>query len=135
METLDLRRLRDYFVRVLGGSAPSGSDPNTWLRLLTNLVLATTSMGSTTATTGGTLLFGTNPKRWLPQSGIRAIWYPGEQPDYATRADEDLRGPMTPLYAQDGLLQEPGLVDQAWDFVRRNTTPTARLEGPRRVDC
>ena len=134
METLDLRRLRDYFIRVLDGSAPSGSDSDTWLRLLTNLELATTSMGSTTATTGGTLLFGTNPKRWLPQSGIRAICYPGEQPDYATRADEDLRGPMTPLYAQDGLLQEPGLVDQAWDFVRRNTTPTARLEGPRRVD-
>ena len=30
---------------------------------------------------------------------------------------------------------EAGLVDRAWDFVRRNTTPTARLEGARRIDC
>ena len=29
---------------------------------------------------------------------------------------------------------EPGLVDQAWDFVRRNTRPAARLEGAQRID-
>ena len=29
---------------------------------------------------------------------------------------------------------EGGLVDRAWDFVRRNTTPTARFEGLRRID-
>ena len=29
---------------------------------------------------------------------------------------------------------EPGLVDQTWDFVRRNTDPSAHLEGARRVD-
>ena len=27
-----------------------------------------------------------------------------------------------------------GLVDQAWDFVRLNTMPTAHLEGMRRID-
>lgn len=54
--------------------------------------------------------------------------------DYATRADEYLRGPMVPLGAEDGSLVEAGLVDQALAFVRRNTTPTAYLEGARRVD-
>ena len=73
-------------------------------------------------------------KRFLPQSGIRAICYPDEEPDYATRADEELTGPLAPLRAEDGSLVEPGLVDQAWDFVRRNTMPSARLEGMRRVD-
>lgn len=34
----------------------------------------------------------------------------------------------------DGSFVEIGLVEQAWDFVRRNTMPTARLEGLRRVD-
>ena len=28
----------------------------------------------------------------------------------------------------------PKLVDQAWDFVRRNTTPRSNLEGARRID-
>ena len=43
-------------------------------------------------------------------------------------------GPLIPLGVSDGSLVEPGLVDQAWDFVRRNTTPSARLEGARRKD-
>ena len=29
---------------------------------------------------------------------------------------------------------ETGLVEQAWDFVRRNTMPLARIEGFRRID-
>ena len=29
---------------------------------------------------------------------------------------------------------ENGLVEQTWDFVRRNTSAMARLDGPRRVD-
>ena len=136
VDNLDWRRLHEYFTRVLAGDAPSDEDEDTdaWNALLSNLDLATASVRRTTATIGGVLLFGKNPKRWLPQSGIRAICYPGEQPDYATRADEDLRGPMAPLRARDGLLVEPGLVDQAWDFVRRNTTPTAWIEGLRRID-
>ena len=134
VDNLDLRRLNEYFTRVLAGNAPDEEDADAWGTLLSNLDLATASVPRTTATIGGILLFGKNPKRWLPQSGIRAICYPGEEQDYATRADQDLRGPLTPLRARDGTLVESGLVDQAWDFVRRNTTPTARLEGMRRVD-
>ena len=134
VDNLDLRRLNEYFTRVLAGDAPDEEDADAWGTLLANLDLATASVPRTTATIGGILLFGKNPKRWLPQSGIRAICYPGEQPDYATRADQDLRGPLVALRARDGSLVESGLVDQAWDFVRRNTTPTAWLEGMRRVD-
>ena len=134
LETLDMRRLRDYFVRVLGGGAPDEADADEWEQLLRNLDLATTSVGRTVATIDGMLLFGRTPARYLPQSGVRAICYPATEPDYATRADEDLRGPLTPLGAADGSLVEHGLVDQAWDFVRRNTAPTARLERARRVD-
>ena len=134
VDSLDSRRLHDYFERVLGGTAPGGDDVDEWRTLLLNLELATTSAGRIAATVDGTLLFGRNPKRFLPQSCIRAICYPGDDPDYATRADEDLKGPLVPLRDCDGLQVEPGLVDQAWDFVRRNTAPSARLEGARRVD-
>ena len=131
---LDVRRLRDYFVRVLSGAAPADRDDQEWQKLLCNLDLMTISAGQTLATIDGMLLFGKNPKRFVPQSGIRAVCYPGTEPDYATRADEELRGPMVPLGAADGSMVEVGLVEQAWDFVRRNTQPTAHLEGGRRID-
>ena len=134
VEMLDLRRLRDYFTRVVGGDAPESDDLGAWRSLLVNLDLATAAAGQVAATVDGMLLFGSNPKRFLAQSGIRAVCYTGEEPDYAARADEDLKGPLVPLGARDGSLVEPGLVDQACDFVRRNTTPTARLEGARRIE-
>lgn len=133
-ESFDMRRLGDYFDRVLGGDTPDDDDLDAWRTLLSNLDLATTAAGRMVATIDGMLLFGRNPKRPLPQSGIRAICYQGVDPDYATRADEDLKGPMVPLLGLGGALVEPGLVDQAWDFVTRNTTASARLEGVRRVD-
>ena len=133
-ESFDRRRLRDYFVRVIGGDVPDDEDTDEWETLLSNLDLATTSGGRLAATIDGMLLFGQDPKRSLPQSGIRAICYQGDDPDYATRADEDLKGPMVPLLSQDGTIVEPGLADQAWDFVRRNTLASARIKGVQRVD-
>ena len=132
---LDLRRLKDYFVRVTGGAVPNDDDVLGWETLLRNLDLMTTAAaGQNVAAVDGLLLFGRVPGRFLPQSGIRAVCYPGTDPDYATRADENLRGAMTPLCAADGSLVESALVDQAWDFIRRNTTTSARLEDARRID-
>ena len=134
VDSLDSRRLNDYFVRVLGGTAPIADNADEWRTLLSNLELATASADRTAATIDGMLLFGRNPKRFLPQSCIRAVCYLGDEPDYATRADEDLKGSLAPYCADDGSLVEPGLVDQAWDFVRRNSAPSARLDGARRID-
>ena len=134
VDVLDSRRLEDYFGRVLGTEGSIPEDPDEWAGLLVNLDLAVVTAGRTVPTVDGMLLFGRNPKRALPQSGVRALCYPGEEPDYATRADEDLRGPLVPLLNEEGAIVEAGLVDQAWDFVRRNTTPFAHLEGNRRVD-
>lgn len=134
LDALDRRRLRDYLTRVLEGDAPEEKDLVGWETLLRNIELMTVSAGQYVATIDGLLLFGRLPSRYVPQSGIRAVCYPGIKPGYATRADEDLRGPMVPLGAEDGSLIEAGLADQAWDFVRRNTTPSAYLDGPRRID-
>ncbi|MBI2191972.1 MAG: putative DNA binding domain-containing protein [Planctomycetes bacterium] len=134
LDDLDRRRLRDYFVRVLAGGAPDDAAVEEWERLLRNLDLMTVSSGQPVPTIDGMLLFGRRPRRFLPQSGIRALCYPGATPDYATRADEELKGPLVPLCAADGSITESGLVEQALDFVNRNTEPTAHLEGGRRVD-
>ena len=130
---LDVRRLRDYFVRLRGENSFPDDDPDELERLLLNLELVTTSAGYTSATVDGLLLFGENLERFLPQSGIRAICYQGTEPDYAVRGDEVIRGPLTPLGGGRDLMVEPGIVDRAWDFVGRNTASSARLEGARRA--
>ena len=130
---LDRCRLRDYLTRVLGRQAPADDDSKTWQTLLRNIDLMGMSAGLSIATVNGMLLFGKTPNRFLPQSGIRAVCFTGVEPDYAARADEDLRGAMVPLRASNGDITELGLVEKAWDFVRRNTTPTAHLESARRI--
>ena len=134
LDSLDRRRLRDYLTRILGGSAPGDDDIDGWETILRNVEIMTVSASRKVATIDGILLFGWRPTKYVPQSGIRAICYPGTEPGYATRADENLRGPLVPLGAAQGWLVESGLVEQAWDFVRRNTTPSAYLDGPRRID-
>ena len=128
LDALDRRRLRDYLTRVVAGDTPKDRDISGWETLLRNLELMTVSAGQYVATVDGLLLFGKLPDRYVPQSGIRAICYPGVEPDYATRADENLRGALVPLGSEDGLLIEAGLVDQAWAFVGRNTTPRLILK-------
>jgi ATP-dependent DNA helicase RecG len=87
------------------------------------------------ATVAGLLLFGKNPKRYLPQSGIDAAAYNGPEKDYAARERTSLRGPMVALRAADATTVETGLVEQAVEFVRRNTTLNAKLvDGARRED-
>jgi ATP-dependent DNA helicase RecG len=137
LDDLDGRRLRDYFVRVLNGSVPKDEDRDGWTTLLRNLDLMVESAGQMLPAVDGMLLFGNNPKRFLPQSGIRALCFPGTTPDYAAQADQDLKGPLLPLLSKQGesaAITESGLVEQGLDFIRRNTQPTAHLEGGQRVD-
>ncbi len=134
LEAFDIRRLRDYLVRILGEDSLDETDAIGLERLLTNLDLMSEADGRSVPAVDGILLFGRSPKRYLPQSGIRALCYPGQNPDYAVLADENLVGPIVGLFRQDGELEESGLMEQALDFVRRNTTPTSRLVEGRRVD-
>lgn len=131
---LDRRRLREYCTRILWGDAPDSDDDAEWSALLTNLDLAKASAGDLLATVTGLLLFGKEPRRLLPQSGIRALCFPGKEMDYAARDDQMLAGPLVALRAEDGSILEPGLVERGLEFVRRNTKPLAGLDGARRVD-
>ena len=93
---LDRRRLQDYFIRILGWEDADPDDVDEWRTVLRNLDLAVNSAGNTASTIDGMLLFGENPGRFLPQSGVRAVCYAGQEPEYATRADERLTGAMVP---------------------------------------
>ena len=130
LEDLDRRRLRDYFTRIRQQGVPPDEDETAWRTLLVN----TEVMSEEGVTVGGMLLFGKIPNRFLRHAGIDAAAYPGAQKDYAARERIGLRGPMTPLLGADGALVENGSVEQALDFIRRNTPITAVLENGRRID-
>lgn len=129
---LDLRRLRAYFEIVREQDAPE--EPDDWELLLVNTDFMVEDRGRRIATVGGILLFGQNPNRWLPQAGITAIAYEGNEREYATREDARLRTPIAPLVDAAGEIEDRGLIDQAIDFVNRNIGHAAELEGGRRQD-
>lgn len=130
LSDLDKRRLRDYFGRVRQQSVPSDENEEAWKTLLVN----TEVMTEEGVTVGGILLFGRTPNRFLPQAGIDAAAFPGTEKDYAARERLALRGPMTPLFDANSAIVENGVVEQALDFVRRNTPVRADLENGRRVE-
>jgi ATP-dependent DNA helicase RecG len=112
-----------------------------WRRLLVNteIMTETEETGDVTTTLAGVLLFARNPNRFLPQAGIHATAYPGTDTSYEAIESEDLRGPMVGLMAKtDGRpeLVEPGLVEKALAFVRRNTTGPSEIheETGQRID-
>jgi ATP-dependent DNA helicase RecG len=129
---LDRRRLRDYFMRIRQQEVPPAENTEGWETLLVNTENMTDSNGKRAATVAGLLLFGKNPNRFLPQAGIDAVAYPGQEKDYTAKERISLRGAMTPLFGTDNLT-ENGLVEQAIEFVRRNTKVKTKLEdGARR---
>jgi len=132
---LDRRRLRDYFTRIREQEAPPEDDEAGWIKLLENVELLAGEGDPRPVSVAGLLLFGRNPRRFLPQSGIDAVAYPGIEKDYGARERAELAGPMVPLFDATGEVVENGLVEQAVDFVRRNTPVTGGLEeGVRRVE-
>ena len=124
---LDQRRLKDYFGRILNQDLPADQDKKSWSQLLLNMEFLTEENGRKPATVAGLLLFGLKPNRYLPQAGIDAAAYSRKEKDYAARERKTLRGPMLPLFSDLGLV-EPGLVEQAMDFIKRNISVTAHLE-------
>ena len=86
------------------------------------------------ATLAGLVLFGKNPRRFLPQAKIDATAYFGTEKDYAAKERCTLRGPFVRLKGVDGTELEPGLVEQAVQFVRRNIETVVLEDGVRRQE-
>jgi ATP-dependent DNA helicase RecG len=135
---LDRRRLRDYFTRVRRQEVPADDDKEGWRALLANTELLSDDEHNS-CNIAGLLLFGKNPNRFLPQAGIDAVAYPDIEKDYAARERISLRGAMAGLFKQDEdtrlvEILEPGLVEQAIGFIKRNTGIVASLVNGIRID-
>jgi ATP-dependent DNA helicase RecG len=135
VEDLDHRRLVDYFNRVRGQGVPERDDLQGWVQLLSATEFLVEGVREAVPTLAAIALFGTATARHLPQSGVDAVAYPGLEKDYAAVERVTLRGPLTPLMTSSDELVEPGVVDSAVAFVRRNVGVRAELvDGARRVE-
>ena len=67
------------------------------------------------------------------EAGISAFAFQGTEKDYDTRERQDIRGPLVHLLDKAGEIVENGIVEQAFEFVRRKTRAAARSEGARRL--
>ena len=151
-DDFDLRRLGNYFRDLRRQAVPDDTDLESWLRLLVNTELMAEDRTRPMPSAGGLLLFGRKPNRFLPQAGISAAAYAGTEKDYDAKARATLRGsavslfpapseagqPLYPLlsrtFSEAGNAVEAGVIEQALDFVRRNTEVTAQIEGGRRLE-
>lgn len=146
LDDLDLRRLTDYFRNVRGQYCPEPGDRDGWTRLLVNTDLMTEDRGRAMPSAGGLLLFGSHPKKFMPQAGISAAAYAGTEKDYNARARATLSGPLVSLFttfekgatgpyprlartfSETGAVTESGVIEQALDFVRRNIAVHAGID-------
>ena len=134
LEDLDRRRLGDYFGRVREQEAPAGASQEAgWTELLANTWFLHED-DPHPATVAGLLLFGSDSSRFLPQAKIDAAAYSGSEKHYDARERRTLRGPIVPLFGVGGDLLEPGLVEQAIEFVRRNIETVRLKDGVRREE-
>ncbi len=132
---LDRRRLVNYFRDIRRQECPDDADADGWQRLLINTELMEEDRGRGIPSTGGLLLFGMRPNRYLPQSGITAVAYPGTAKDYEAKERAVIRGPAVALFSEPGDIVETGVIEQTLDFVRRNTAMAAWIDdGGRRQE-
>jgi ATP-dependent DNA helicase RecG len=138
LQALDRERLVDYFGRVRGQETPADHDEAGWRTLLVNTEILSDESDTYPCTMAGLLLFGKEPQRFLPQSAIEAVAFPGHEKDYAAIERSTFRGPIVGLFrkhASDLKLVDPGLIEQSASFVKRNTIPAAELlNGTVRID-
>lgn len=148
LSDLDRRRLINYFRDVRQQDCPEADDEDGWQRLLVNTELMVEDRGRVMPSVAGLLLFGRQPKRYLPQSGITAVAYAGTDKDYDAKAGpRTLRGPVVSLFpasplpgslmrlpplprgfAETDSAVETGVLAEALDFVRRNTEVRAWID-------
>src|SRR5690606_3471087 len=106
-----------------------------WEERLARLGFMTTSPdGRSVCSIAGLVLFGRNPRRGLPQAGVRWMAFSGESKEYQAHDDALLYGPLVALTrgAATGTAEvsEPGLLER----LLQRMTPFISTEPPTLTD-
>ena len=132
---LDIDRLILYFGQIRQQDTPAKDDRAAWEVLLENTELMASDGEKYTLTMAGLLLFGRNPRRFLPHATIDAVAYAGAEKDYSAKERTTLHGPLTAKLNADGNVENRGVVEQAIEFIVRNTpTRSVLKDRARRVE-
>lgn len=133
LESLDLNRILNYFSTILGRQSPKLEETHEWQQILLNSdLLVEIEDDLFLSSVAGLLLFGKNPNRRLHQAGVMAVAFPDLEKDYDTIDEERIRGPLVSIFAEDHSVVESGVIDRSVNFVERNMSGSAWLEGARR---
>ncbi len=137
---LDLARLADYLVHIVGDPTVPQSDPE-WEQRLTGLgFMVLRPNGPSGCTITGLVLFGHSPRRTLRHAGVRWMSFNGVDKAYQAQDDSVLDGPLIALWqggsgaarqlVEGGLLER--LVDRMRPFIAQ---PAGELHDGVRLDA
>lgn len=116
MDDLDMRRLKEYFQHILDEDEIAN-----WQQTLLYRDLLVQANGDTEAccSYAGYALFALQPRRRLPQAGIRLLVFPGTDMDYNASLDEVLDIPFVGLGEQKrGRFIEQSLPDRVLSYLQ-----------------
>ncbi len=126
---LSTERLTNYLVEYMRDLTAPDSTAAWEARLSGLSLLVPTPQGSRACSIAGLLLFGRNPRRALPQAGIRWMAFAGNDKQYQALDDATLDGPLVPLTRT---LEGGGSETLEFDLVSRlieRMTPFVSTEG------
>ena len=127
---LDMRRLEDYFLNVLGEDAVAD-----WQRTLLNreLLIADEWRAEVcNCSYAGIVLFAREPRHRMPQAGIRLLVFPGTDVDYDANLDEVLDLPFVGLKERrERQFIEQSLPSRVLSYLQPHISKE-RLEGMQR---
>jgi ATP-dependent DNA helicase RecG len=123
LASLDLDRARFYLEGVIKDPDVPSTDEQ-WIARLTGLGLMTNpTEGRAPCTIAGLISFGVNPRRYLPQAGLRFMAFKGKDKEYQAIIDEVIDGPLFSRFrlSESGEREklDSGLLDKVTDILRR----------------
>ncbi len=123
---MDERRLADYLSRVLGERVLPGGDEE-WEQRLCGLGFMTqTQNAGCVCSVAGLVLFGSQPRRYLRQAGVRWLAFDAPNREAAAIDDVVIDGPLVGLWRGD-VEVEQGIIDRLTQrmgpFISREELP------------
>ena len=129
-DELDGRRLSEYFHGILGEEDRADWSPMLRLR---DLLVTVDGDAASCCSYAAYVLFALEPRRRLPQAGLRLLVFPGDDMDYDANLDEVLDLPVVGIGPQKrGKFIEQTLADRALSYLQPHISEE-RLSGMTRI--
>lgn len=128
-KNLDQARLDNYLKDIIHDPEIPKTETE-WIERLQGLGLMTKdAMGTVVCSVAGLLCFGINPRRFLPQSGLRVMVFQGNDKDYQALLDVVLDAPLVGRWQKNEIGQkeciEDGLIEKFASAIKPFITQEA----------